>query len=80
MKRLICWWFGCRKHDMDPAPPEYAECVRCGCIVPYADMAGGTRHRRFTSWCNWWLFRKWWPEKCGFCGKRFGNHYDCLPF
>jgi len=31
---------------------------------------------------RYWLFRRWWPEKCHECGKRFGTHSECdgIPF
>jgi hypothetical protein len=36
-------------------------------------------HRQ-KAWLRYWLFRRWWPEPCRDCGKRFGHHDDCLPF
>lgn len=80
VSRLLCWWFGCYQHEDDPAPPEYAHCVRCDGIVSYADMVGDTKHNRSTYFLKYWCFRKWWPAKCGDCGRRFGCHEDCLPF
>ncbi len=78
--RPVCWWFGCEIHPDDPAPPEYALCVRCDRPVPYGHMVGDTWHRKTTYFLNYWCFRKWWPTKCGDCGRRFGSHEDCLPF
>ena len=73
--KILCWWFGCKpqsEHAPDwSAPP----CRRCGGWVDYADLVGDTRHERLKAW----LFG-WWPRKCKDCGKRFGNHDDCLPF
>jgi len=77
---IKCWWFGCEPHPQDPAPPEYITCDRCGENVGYGDLVGDTRHNRFKSWCNYYLFRKWIPEKCKSCEKRYGNHDNCIPF
>lgn len=77
--RLLCWWFGCYRHENDPAPPGYAHCVRCDGIVPYSDEVGDTRHNRAKDWCRWYLFRKWWPEKCEH-GKRWRCNEEHLPF
>ena len=78
----LCWWFGCKSHPQDPSPPEHLLCIRCKRTVPYGDMVGATRHRRFMDFCRWWFFRKWWPEKCSDCGRRFScdNTIDHLPF
>jgi len=78
--RLRCWWLGCEQHPQDPAPPDYAMCMRCDAIVPYGDMVGDTRHNRTMGWLRYWLLRRWWRDKCGDCGKRFGDHGECLPF
>jgi len=78
--RLLCWWFGCREDDQDYASPEHVLCVRCQHPVSYGDMVGDTRHRAVADFFRYWFFRKWVPEKCTDCGKRFGKHEKCLPF
>lgn len=70
----LCWWFGCKADGVD------LPCERCGEPVDYGDLVGDTRHRWFVAWLSYWLFRRWWPERCRDCGKRFGEHKDCLPF
>jgi len=92
LKRLVsnflCWWFGCdpdydedRDHPCGLSPNYVVPCRRCGAHdTDYADRVGDTRHNRLRHWLRYWLFRRWWPERCCDCGKRFGNHYDCLPF
>jgi hypothetical protein len=80
VNRWLCWWFGCEGHPQDPSPPEYLECIRCAKIVPYGDMVGDTRHNRFKEFFNYWFYRKWIPSKCCDCGKRYGDHSDCIPF
>lgn len=65
---------------MDPAPIEYLRCDRCGELMTYEALAGVTRLEQIKSAASYYLFRKWWPEKCAECGKRYGEHEDCLPF
>jgi hypothetical protein len=79
---LMCWWFGCDAH-----PQEYChrndnmfQCVRCGEEASYSDLVGDTRHNRFKECLLYWLWRRWFPSKCSDCGKRFGDHSDCIPF
>jgi len=78
--RIICWFFGCRPHPDDPAPIEYLECERCGEVMTYEALAGVTRWQAVKDWCEWWLLRRWIPQRCLECGKRYGEHRDCLPF
>ena len=80
VSRFRCWWFGCELHPQDSAPPEYAECQHCGMLIDYESMAGITRYSAAKDFFSYWLFRKWWPRKCGDCGKRFGDHSRCIPF
>ena len=79
-RSLLCWWCGHEQHPQDSAPPESATCMYCGEPVPYGDMVGDTRHSRTMDGLRYWLFRRWWPARCGDCGKRFGGHSECLPF
>ena len=80
--RLRCWWFGCEQHPQDSAPPDYATCMHCGECVSYGDMIVDTRHNRARDWLSYWLWRRWWPEKCSMCGSRFKCSGDCdgIPF
>lgn len=78
---IKCWWFGCEPHPQDPSPPEFLMCDRCGENVSYGDLVGDTRHERFKAWVKYYFFRKWWPEKCKSCGRRFKPcDDDCIPF
>ena len=79
MSRLLCWWFGCVEH---PQAQYHGgdNCKRCGQWIEYADRVGDTRHNRLVAKLSYFGFRKWWPSRCGSCGKRFGDHSDCLPF
>lgn len=79
IKSILCWWFGCKPNPDDLAQPEYVKCVRCGEFVLYEHLCGLTRHQAFCGWANYWLFRKWWPEKCEH-GRRFGCRDEHLPF
>ncbi len=80
MMRFSCWLFGCKEHPMDPAPIEHLTCQRCGELMTYEGFAGISRWSDFKSNLYWHGFRKWFPERCSSCGKRYGDHYDCLPF
>ena len=52
----LCWWFGC---DPDYPLAVYGEgvpCKRCECCdVPYGDLVGDTRHRRFVESLKYWV-------------------------
>jgi hypothetical protein len=78
--RLLCWWFGCEGDPQDPAPPEYLQCRRCSDSVSYGDMVGDTRHNKFKEFVLYWFWKKWAPDKCIDCGKRYGDHSGCIPF
>jgi hypothetical protein len=81
VKRAICWWFGCVPVWQASAFGDAIPCGRCGAPdISYEDLAGLSRHARLKAWLRYWLFRRWWPEPCRDCGKRFGHHDDCLPF
>lgn len=81
MKRIICWWFGCKTNDNRDYFADHESCVRCGAEdISYADLVGDTKHNRLRWFFAYWFFRKWIPMKCVTCGKRFGDHYNCLPF
>ena len=80
---IRCWWFGCDIHSEDPTPVEYVRCYHCDQPVSYSDMVGDTRHRRVADWCNYWLFRKWWPKRCEDCGRKWracDESIDHIPF
>lgn len=82
VSRLRCWWFGCEADPQDHAPPEYAKCMHCGQAVPYSDAVGDTRHNYAKAWARYWLWRKWWPERCAYCGGRWTHDEtkDHVPF
>jgi len=43
MKRVICWWFGCRP-QYEPDRDGFS-CSRCGAWdVSYSDLVGDNRH------------------------------------
>lgn len=84
---VFCWWFGCKPGKLSrhyysdgSGCDDYYNCVRCGNEVDYGDLVGDTRHARFVAALKYWLFRRWFPEKCCDCGKRYGDHKGCLPF
>ena len=92
VNRFICWWFGC-KPDHDNAvfdTDEYSygwctPCMRCHeTDIGYDDLVGDARHKRFKKWLNYYLYRKWWPEKCTDCGHRYKCNnsitHDHIPF
>lgn len=84
MKRLICWWFGCRPSKNSHFDYEcdgwMTPCTRCGSAdVDYADMVGETRHRRFIEFCRRWLLFGWVPRRCRDCGE-YPSKCDCPPF
>lgn len=75
---ILCWWFGC---DPDYSAHGAIPCLRCGAHdTSYEDRCGYTPHNRLKGWLYFWLYRRWWPTRCLDCGKRYGNHYDCIPF
>lgn len=84
VRRLACWWFGCAPdydHPCELAPNYVVPCVRCGAHeTSYADRVGDTRHNRAKEWLRYWCLRRWLPARCTCCGKRFGEHPECLPF
>jgi hypothetical protein len=84
LKRIACWWFGCypdyeaMQHDFECVP-----CERCGAPdTTYGDRIGDTLHNRTMDWVRYWLWRRWFPEKCYVCGSRFGHNEGCdgIPF
>ena len=84
LTRLYCWWFGCEpdyQAHLYIDGLELTPCARCGAEdCTYNDMVGYTRHARFVEFWRYWLWRKWVPRPCVDCGKRGGNHDDCIPF
>lgn len=62
-------------------PYHIVPCKRCGAAdTSYADRVGDTRHERFKRFIQYCLHPSWWPMKCVDCGKRFGDHKNCVPF
>ena len=84
VSRARCWWFGCEPHPQEYChrSDDWRTCIHCGQEVLYGDLVGDTRHNRAKKWARYWLWRKWWPEKCSDCGGRWAhdNTRDHLPF
>ena len=65
MKRLICWWFGCKPSEHSIYDPIrwggwVTPCERCQAWdCSYSDMVGDTRHRRFVDGLKHWLWYRW---------------------
>lgn len=82
--RLRCWWFGCEAHPQEHCHRDdgWLTCMHCGHEVPYGDLVGDTRHNRAKAWARYWLWRRWWPERCGDCGGRWTHDEtkDHVPF
>ena len=84
--KILCWWFGCQpdKEEYQNAPLGYPlACKRCDCLPDYADLVGDTKHNRFKKNLSYWLFRKWIPAKCEYCGRRWrkcDESIDHIPF
>jgi len=76
---IHCWYFGCKPHDSSQNY-NFIPCKRCGHEVSYGDLVGDTRHEKVKAFIKYYLYRKWIPEKCGECGKRYGKHFGCIPF
>lgn len=84
MKRLICWWKGCRP-DYEAAPEpggSVVPCGRCGAWdTTYDDRVGINRQKAVIDWLRYWQYGRWFPPRCS-CGRR-GEHEEtseCLPF
>lgn len=79
LKRLTCWWFGC-KGDISNQECGGFGCSRCGALdCDYAMLVGDTRHNRLVCAIKR-PFRRLFPSKCCDCGKRYGDHEQCIPF
>ncbi|MBN3848679.1 hypothetical protein G3N58_17880 [Paraburkholderia sp. Ac-20342] len=84
LRRLICWWSGCRPSKHAYFDCEYdgwiTPCTRCSAAdVSYADLVGETRHRRLVEFCQHWLLFGWVPRRCRDC-KQWPSKCDCPPF
>lgn len=79
---IKCRFFGCvPKVWCDTnCNDAYPICQRCDNAVSYSDMVEDTPYKRLRDWIKYWFFRKWIPAICRQCGRRYGNHYDCIPF
>ena len=89
MKRLLCWWFGCAPDfDDEGVLLDYQyggdpKCKRCGDDVCFGDIVGDTRHNRLIEWLKNWLYSKWIPLKCEYCGRiwrKCDKSIDHIPF
>ncbi len=85
LTRLRCWWFGCcpvwDRSAIDYNGDCIVPCSRCGAEdLPYGQLFGDSRAKRFRQWFVWLLLRWWLPAPCRDCGKRYGHHHDCVPF
>ena len=79
-KPIKCLFFGCCPGPNDWPGDEGPWCYRCGHEVSYGDLVGDVPVNKLKDFCKYWLFRKWFPEKCGCCRRRYGDHKHCLPF
>jgi len=79
---ILCWWFGCTPGKLKYiSNNDYIRyCKKCGNESDYHDLIGESKHRIFMKFVIFWGYRKWFPEKCEYCGKRYGDHKKCLPF
>lgn len=83
LRHLRCVWFGCVvPPPEDPIPIECAQCTRCGKAIEYADLVEESRHERCKAAVRYWLWRRWWPARCRYCGRRYrcDESADHLPF
>lgn len=88
IKRLWCWWFGCRPDYQAGMYDDFAAmpCTRCGAEdTTYADRVGDTRHARMVDRLRrlrWLLLDSWRPRACPACGQRGKCAADCdgIPF
>lgn len=85
MQKFQCWWFGCtQEYDYYGCPED--KCSVCGKEIDYASCAGDTRHNKMKEYIfgnlKYYLFRKWFPEKCEYCGHRYkcDELIDHIPF
>ena len=76
--RLVCWFFGHVPRDYNY--PESVYCMKCGEWVPYEDLIADTRYYRTKRWLRHWMLRRWWPEKCRWCGHRRRHTKECDQF
>lgn len=79
---VLCWWFG---HKPGKFKENCIPCIRCGQYdIGYEGLVEDSRYTRVKEWLNYYLFRKWLPEKCPDCGRRYGKANcdicDDLPF
>ena len=73
-----CWAFA---HDWEQVYPDAYLCHHCKRDdLTYDDLVRSGHIISIKEFLGYWCFRKWVPEKCLDCGKRFGNHYNCIPF
>ena len=92
---IRCWWDGHEpdysSQAFDGDPNDYGwhtPCKRCGLWdIEYHELVEDTRKQKLINWCRFWFFRKWWPIKCGICGRRWkkcpenDEHFcDSIPF
>ena len=89
---ILCRFFGCKPHyqtkpmtcaqwEAIERGDEKVSCTRCGLVdcdevnpqyfSPWDSISG---------WFVYWFYRRWWPHVCSQCGKRYGDHSDCIPF
>jgi len=81
---LLCWWFGCERHEQDWRPYEEQTCMRCDGYIEYSDRVGDTRHKRFKD-ALLSAYRTVVPSKCRDCGRRWRKcddavFHDDIPF
>ena len=80
MISVRCWWLGHEPDYFDQKPEP--DCIHCGRSISYDELVSDCRQRRVLAMARHWLLRKWWPAKCGDCGRRFkcDDRIDHIPF
>ena len=83
-----CWWFGHEPvfdyseidHD-EHGYYQHVPCDRCGLWdIDQHGLYAGSKSFKVKQFFVFWFYRRWWPEACKDCGKRFGGHCGCVPF
>jgi len=92
LKKLKCWWFGCEPDienittylvDYGIRVETKIPCKRCKASdIPTSELSDDSRHERAKKFLNYFLFRKWIPQKCEYCGHRYSHdqRIDHQPF
>jgi hypothetical protein len=79
---MRCWLFGHKEEWIFHNRSAQPVCIRCLKVMEYDDFVMNSRWERLVDFFKYWLFRKWFPEKCYCCGHRyeFDESVDHIPF